>query len=101
MKDDIERILFVLEWAVALGGFAALIWIIRNLDIFPRKRLRNKPFGEVKIGQTFYDFGGEELKLREYVKTDELEAMCMSVPDHPLVNFDKAEVVKIEVARLE
>jgi len=95
--DGIYRILNVLLWIFSLAAFAGIVWVIYHLDIFPRKRLRNIPFGEVKIGQTFHDFGGEELQLREYVKTDELEARCMSVPGHPLINFDKKDVVKIEV----
>lgn len=98
--QEIERILLVLKWGVALGGFAALIWIIRNIDPFPLRRLRNLPFSEVKIGQAFFDYGGEESQLREYMKTDELEAQCLSVPGHPLVGFDKTDVVKVEVERL-
>jgi hypothetical protein len=97
---DIGTILLVLKWGFFLAACAALVWVIRNIDPFPLKRLRNIPFSEVKIGQTFYDYGGEELRLREYLKTDELEAQCMSVAGHPLVNFDKTDVVKIEVIKI-
>ena len=94
---DFGTILRVLIWGFTLIAFVVTAWAIYHWDLFPRKRLRNHPFGKVKIGQTFYDFGGEELQLRQYVKTGELEARCMSVPNHPLVNFTETDVIKIEV----
>ncbi len=98
---DFRTILFVFIWGIALVALAITIWTVYNMDLFPRKRLRNTPFSEVKIGQTFYDYGGEELRLREYIKTDDLEAKCMSIPGHPLVDFDKKDIVKIEVETLK
>jgi hypothetical protein len=97
MVDELERILYVLLWIFGAAAFAGIVWVVYNLDIFPRKRLRNIPFSEVKIGQVFFDYGGEELKLREYIKTGELEAKCLSFPDLPLTEFDMKEMVKIEV----
>jgi hypothetical protein len=94
---ELERILYVLIWIFGIAAFAGIIWVVYHLDIFPRKRLRNIPFSEVKIGHVFFDYGGEELKLREYIKTGELEAKSLSLPNQPLVDFDKKEVVKIEV----
>jgi len=94
---DFGTIIFVLTWSFALVVLVVTGWAVYNWDLFPRKRLRNIPFGDLKIGRTFLDFGGEELKLREYIKTDELEAKCLSVPGHPSVNFDKKDVVKVEV----
>ena len=96
---DIETIILGIILGFILIVFAVTVWVVYNLDLFPRKRLRNLPFSEVKIGQTFYDYGGEELKLREYIKTGELEAKCMSISGHPLAGFDKKDVVKVEVLR--
>jgi hypothetical protein len=98
---DFETIILGFTWGFALAVFAAILWAVYHWDLFPRKRLRNKLFSDVEIGQTFYDYGGEEMQLREYVKTGELEAKCMSVSGNPLVGFDKADVVKIEVFSLK
>ena len=95
--EQFYRTINVLLWIAGFAAFAGFLWIVRHLDIFPAKRLRNTPFSEIKMGQSFFDYGGEELQLREYVKTDELEAQCLSVPGHPLVNFEKKDVVKVEV----
>jgi len=97
---DIGTIIFVLTWVAILIAFGVTLWIIINLDLFPLKRLRNFRFSEIKIGQVFYDYGGEELKLREYIKTGECEAKCLSVSGHPTVSFDEKDVVKIEVEKI-
>lgn len=94
---DFAEIVRILTWASALAAFVIVGWAIYHWDIFPRRRLRNHLFGEVKIGQTFYDFGGEELKLQEYKKTGKLEAECLNVAGHPVVKFEETDVVKIEV----
>jgi hypothetical protein len=100
MRDP-ESIILGIKWGAALATFAVIVWVVRNLNIFPAKRLRNLRFGEIKIGQVFYDYGGEESKLREYIKTGELEARCLSIPGHPIVGFDGKNVVKIEVETLK
>jgi hypothetical protein len=98
---DFGTIIFVLTWGFVLVAFVVTILIVFNLNLFPPKRLRNVSFGEVKIGQVFFDYGGEETKIREYIKIDELNARCLSVHGHPIVSFEKADIVKIEVEKLE
>jgi hypothetical protein len=94
---DIGTIILVLTWGFVLVAFVITLLIVFNLNLFPAKRLRNFLFKEIKIGQVFYDYGGEESRLREYIKTGEFEARCLSVPGHPLVGFDKKDVVKVEI----
>ena len=97
---EFETILLGFKWGLFFAASAALVWLIRNLDLFPRKRLKNTSFGKVKVGQTFFDYGGDELQLREYVKTDEKEAKCMNVSGNPLAEFNEEDTVKIETFRL-
>ncbi len=92
-----ETIFYGLVWGAFLLALAGLIWLMFDLERRKRRKLRNVPFEQVKIGQTFYDFGGEELTLREYLKTGETEAVCMSLKERPPVQFNKKDVVKIDV----
>lgn len=98
---DFETYILGIKWAAAVVAFAISIWVVRNLKLFPTKRLRNFRFAEIKIGQVFYDYGGEESKLREYIKISESEARCMNVSGHPIIDFDGKDVVKIEVETLK
>jgi hypothetical protein len=94
---EIETIIRVLTCAFFFALFAMAVWAIYHWDLFPRQRLRNCPFSDISIGQVFYDYGGDQQQLREYVKTDELEARCLSIPARPLVGFDRKDVVKVAV----
>jgi hypothetical protein len=94
---EIGTIIHGFTWIFILCVAAAIVWVVRNFNPFPTKRLRNLNFDKVKIGQTFYDYGCEESKLREYTKTGELEARCLSVSGHPTVSFEEKNIVKVEV----
>ena len=98
---EIETIVRGLTWIFFASVAAAIVWMVRNFNPFPTKRLRNFRFDKIKIGQTFYDYGGEESKLREYIKTGDLEAKCLSLSGHPLVGFEGKNVVKVEVEALK
>jgi hypothetical protein len=91
------RAIYLLAWIVGIAIFAGIVWAVRHWDIFPHKRLRNIPFGAIKKGQAFLDYGGDDMRLRKYIKVSELEAKCISVTGNPLVEFDPKDNVKIEV----
>ncbi len=95
---DMETIVRISLLLVFLLSAAGLIWLL--FDVARRnaaRRFRNVPFEQVKIGQSFYDFGGEELELREYLKVGELEAQCLRLKERPLVHFNKKDIVKIDM----
>lgn len=98
---DFETYMLAIKWAAAIVAFAISIWFVRNLNLFPTKRMRNVLFGELKIGQVFYDYGGEDSRLRQYLKTSETEAECRSVFGRPVIDFHGQDMVKIEVETLK
>jgi hypothetical protein len=98
---DVGTIIYWLAWAVILIAFVVIVLIVYNLKLFPSQPLKSLRFRDIEIGQVFYDFGGEETKLRKYIKTGELEAKCISLPDNPTFEFGSSDVVKIEVERLK
>lgn len=98
---DVRVIIFWVTWGIVLVAFVITLLIVYNLNLFPSKRLKNIRFKEVKIGQVFYDYGGDETKICQYMKISELDAKCFSVFGYPIVSFDNNDIVKIEVARLE
>ncbi len=95
--DILYRAIYLLAWIAGIAIFAAIVWAVRHWDIFPHKRLRGVPFGAIKNGQVFLDYGGDDMRLRKYIKVNELEAKCLSVVGNPLVEFDPKDNVKIEV----
>jgi len=98
---DIATIIYRLTWGILLVAFVVVVLIVYNLKLFPSQRLKSLRFREIEIGQVFYDFGGEETKLRKYIKTGEFEAKCLSLPDNPVFDFGSSDVVKIEVEKLK
>ena len=98
---DIGTIAYWLTWGAILIAFVAIVLIVYNLNLFSSQRLKSLRFRDIEIGQIFYDFGGEETKLRKYIKTGEFEAKCLSLPDNPTFDFGSSDVVKIEVESLK
>ncbi len=94
---DAGTIIYWIIWGIALIAFAITLLIVFNLNLFPPKRMKNLRFKEIKMGQVFYDYGGEEAKIRKYIKTSEFEAKCLSISGHPTVSFDKMDFVKVEI----